>query len=344
MASVIFEKTSTVARGVEIAGTGMAVPDRVLTNADLEKMVDTSDQWITERTGIRERRIAPEGMTTSDLAVEAGRRALEDAGVDVRDVDLIIVATVTPDMFFPSASCLTQWKLGAINAAAFDISAGCSGFVYGLVNGAQFISSGFYDTVLVIGAETLSRIVDWTHRNTCVLFGDGAGACVLRPASGEPGLISAVLGADGSHGEMLKLPAGGSLLPASHKTVDERLHYLKMEGNPVYKFAVRILADASQQAIEKAGLSPDDISLFIPHQANRRLMDIAAERLGVKDKVYSNVERYGNTSAASIPIALDEAAREGAISDGDMVLLTAFGAGLTWGSVVLRWCKHERRA
>ncbi|NPV52143.1 MAG: ketoacyl-ACP synthase III [Firmicutes bacterium] len=331
-------------RGAGIAGTGSAVPEGILSNFDLEKMVDTSDAWIVERTGIRERRIAGASEATSDLAALAASRALEDAGVSPGDVDLIIVATVTPDMIFPSTACLVQARIGATRAAAFDISAGCSGFIYGVWTGAQFIASGTYDTVLVIGAETLSKITDFTNRNTCVLFGDGAGACVLKAMEQGEGIVKTLLGADGRRGDLLTVPAGGSRLPASHETVDQRLHYIHMEGNKVYRFAVNILVDACRWTLEAAGLSESDIDYFIPHQANRRLIDIAAERLGVADRFYSNVEKYGNTSAASIPIALDEAARSGKISDGDLIMLVGFGAGLTWAASIIRWCKGYFRA
>lgn len=330
-------------RGAGIAGTGHAVPAGVLTNLDLEKMVDTNDEWIVERTGIRERRISRNGEVTSDLGAEAARRALEDAGVEASDVDLIIVATVTPDMPFPSCACVVQAKIGASDAAAFDLGAGCTGFVYALSVASEFVASGRYNNVLVIGAETLSKIVNWRDRNTCVLFGDGAGAALIKPVDPGNGIITYVLGADGARGDLLTLPAGGSARPASHETVDEGLHYIHMHGNQVYRFAVRIMVDATRQVLDKAGLTEKDIDYVIPHQANQRLIDLAAERLGAPEKVYSNVARFGNTSAASIPIALDEASRAGKLKTGDRVLLVGFGAGLTWGSAILRWCKDEIR-
>lgn len=328
-------------RGAGIAGTGHAVPADVLTNFDLEKMVDTSDEWIVERTGIRERRISRNVEVTSDLAAEAARRALEDAKVEASDVDLIVVATVTPDMPFPSCACVVQAKIGASCAAAFDLGAGCTGFVYALSVASELVAAGRYSNVLVIGAETLSKITNWRDRNTCVLFGDGAGAVLVRPVDPGTGIIAYVLGADGTRGDVLTLPAGGSARPASHETVDSGLHYIHMQGNLVYRFAVRIMVEATQRVLDKAGLTEEDIHYVIPHQANQRLIDLAAERLGAPEKVYSNVARFGNTSAASIPIALDEVSRAGKLKTGDRVLLVAFGAGLTWGSAILRWCKDE---
>lgn len=327
-------------RGAGIAGTGSYVPARVLTNFDLEKMVDTSDEWIRERTGIRERHIAAPEETTSDLAQKAASSAIEDAGLSAADIDMIVVATITPDMPFPSAACMLQSKIGAARAFCFDISAGCTGFVYALEIGSQFVKSGRCENVLVVGAETLSRVTDWTHRNTCVLFGDGAGAVVLRPLESEDdGVLGSVLFSDGTAGDILTLPAGGSKLPASHETVDGRLHFIHMEGNRVYRFAVRVMAEAAEACLTRFGLGPQDIDLFIPHQANKRLVDIAAERLGLVDKSYVNVDKYGNTSAASIPLAMDEAVRAGKIKDGDLVMLVGFGAGLTWGASLIKWCK-----
>ncbi|MDI6638518.1 MAG: beta-ketoacyl-ACP synthase III [Bacillota bacterium] len=330
-------------RGAGIAGTGAAVPEGILNNFDLEKMVDTSNEWIVERTGIRERRIARDGEVTSDLAARAARLALDDAAVSAEDVDLVIVATVTPDMPFPSCACVVQGKIGASKAAAFDIGAGCTGFVYALSLAHSLVAAGRYSNVLVIGAETLSRIVNWRDRNTCVLFGDGAGAALVRPLEHGDGVIACILGADGTRGDLLTLPGGGSAHPASHDTVDQGLHYIHMQGNQVYRFAVRTMVDATREVLDKAGLAEDDIDLVIPHQANQRLLDLAAERLGAPEKVYSNVARFGNTSAASIPIALDEASRAGRLKADDRVLLVAFGAGLTWGAAILRWCKDEFR-
>ena len=325
-------------RPVGIVGLGSYLPEQVLTNQDLEKLVETSDEWIRSRTGIRERRILPEGMATSDMALEAGRRALADAGVDPEEVDCIIVATVTPDTVFPSVANRVQDRLGAKKAAAFDISAACPGFLYGMTVGSQMIASGLYGTVLVIGAEALSRITDYQDRNTCVLFGDGAGAAVLRPVAKGKGLLSSILGSDGSGADLLYLPAGGSRLPASHETVEKRQHYLYMNGSEVFKFAVRIMEEASLQALEKAGLAPDDVDFFVPHQANIRIIDSARRRLGVDmDRVVVTLDLLGNTSSASIPVALEKAVREGRIHDGDVVVAVAFGAGLTWAASVLRW-------
>src|SRR5262245_4003961 len=321
-------------RGAVIAGTGRALPDRVLTNADLEKMVETSDEWIVTRTGIRERRLSAPGQENSDLATEAARKALEAAGLDVHDVDHIFIATVTPDRILPSMSCTVQRKLDASHAAALDINAACSGFVYGLQIAKSLIESGASNTVLLIGAETLSRIVDYEDRNTCVLFGDGAGAAVLRPCDAGLGVLSVKLGADGAQGgDMLTIPAGGSHRPASHETVAAREHYIRMKGNELFKFAVRAMESISLEALAEAGRDAGELKALIPHQANRRIIDATAERLGIApEKVFMNIERFGNTSAASVPILLDEVVRDGKIQEGDLVELVAFGGGVTWGA------------
>jgi len=319
-----------------IMGLGVAIPEKVVTNHDLARMVDTSHEWIVTRTGIVERRLAADAEAASDYAVVAARRALEKAGVEARELDLIIVATVTPDMPFPSTACLVQHALGAVGAAAFDLQAGCTGFLYALAVADQFIAGGRYSRVLVIGVELLSRITDWTDRNTCVLFGDAAGAAVVGPA--EEGIMAVHLGADGSGSHLLYQPAGGSRLPASHRTVERRQHYIHMNGNEVFKFAVKVMTQASLAVIRKAGLSRQDVDLLIPHQANKRIIDASAKRLGLReDQVYVNIDRYGNTSSASVPVALYEAVEGGMVREGDIVLLVAFGAGLTWGSCVLRW-------
>ena len=325
-------------RSVHIVGTGSYVPDRVLTNADLEKMVDTTDEWITTRSGIKERRIAPEHMSTSDLAVEAARRAMEQAGIRAEEIDLIICATITPDMPFPATACIVQHKLGAKRAAAFDLEAACSGFLYGIETGQQFITSGTYDTVLVIGAEKLSTIVDWQDRSTCVLFGDGAGAAILRSRGEEHGMLTTCMGADGAQADILLMPAGGSKFPASKESVSAGMHYLKMSGKEVYKHAVIAMQTAAEEALRKCNLSINDIKCIIPHQANSRIIEAIAQRLGAPmEKVYMNLHRYGNMSAASVPVALDEAAREGRFQRGDLILLIVFGSGLTWASCVIQW-------
>ncbi|MDD3926417.1 MAG: ketoacyl-ACP synthase III [bacterium] len=321
-----------------IAGIGSYAPERVLTNSDLEKMVDTSDEWIRTRTGISERHICDADMATSDMAVKAAAAALEDAGVEAADVDMIIVATVTPDMPFPATACIVQDRLGAGKAAAFDLQAGCSGFIYALTVGSQYIISGAYRNVLVIGADALTKVTDWEDRGTCVLFGDGAGAALLHRVPSGSGLLSFKLGAVGSGADYLKIPAGGSRLPASADTVAERGHFIKMEGNEVYKFAVRIMGEAALMSVEEAGLTTEDIDCLIPHQANIRIIDAAARRLGLPpEKVFINVQRYGNTSAASIPLALKEAVDSGKVGPGSVVVMVGFGAGLTWGAVTLRW-------
>ena len=325
-------------RSVHIVGTGSYVPDRVLTNADLEKMVDTTDEWITTRSGIKERRIAPDYMCTSDMAVEAARRAMEQAGVRAEEIDLIICATITPDMPFPATACIIQHKLGANRAAGFDMEAACSGFLYGLEIGQQFITSGTFDTVLVIGAEKLSTIVDWQDRNTCVLFGDGAGAAILRSRGEEHGILTTCMGADGSQADILLMPAGGSKFPASKESVSGRMHYLKMSGKEVYKQAVIAMQTAAEEALRKCNLTIADIKCIIPHQANARIIEAIADRLGAPmEKVYMNLQRYGNVSAASVAIALDEAARQGRFQRGDLILLVVFGSGLTWASCVIQW-------
>ena len=327
---------------VGITGLGSYVPERVVTNEDISKLVDTSDEWIVTRTGIRERRIADEDVATSDLAVKAAELALKDAGIDAEELDLIIVATATPDHFFPSTAALVQKGLGASKAAAFDLSVGCSGFIYGMVTGANFISSGMYKKVLVIGAETLSKIVDWTDRNTCVLFGDGAGACVLESCDESFGILASELGSDGLNGDVLILPAGGSRKPATTETVNNKLHTIRMDGKEVFKFAVRVMEKSSMRVLEEAGLTQEQIDFLIPHQANMRIIDAAMKKLQLgKEKTHINLDKYGNMSAASVPVALDEAVREKKIKRGDEVLLIAFGAGLSWASVVMRWNRRD---
>lgn len=328
----------TERRRAGIAGLAVEVPEQILTNADLERMVDTSDEWIRTRTGIEQRRVAGPDTAASDLAAAAARKALVQAGVAPEEVDLILVATVTGDMPFPSTACFVQAKLGCHRAAAMDLQAACPGWLYALVTGEQFIASGVYDTVLVIGVEVLTKVTDFTDRSTAVLFGDGAGAAVLQPARPDRGLLSAVLGADGTAAELLMLPAGGSRSPASAETVANRQHFIKMNGPEVFKIAVRAMGDAAVQVLEKAGLSQDDIDLVVPHQANLRIIDATVKRLGVPpERVVVNIDRYGNTSAASIPIALSEAIAEGRVNDGDTLLLVSFGAGMAWAAVALRW-------
>ncbi|TVX97712.1 beta-ketoacyl-ACP synthase III [Cohnella terricola] len=323
---------------VGILGTGKYVPERRLTNQELEQKVETNDEWIVTRTGIRERRIAAPEQATSDLAYEASVKALDAAGITADDIDLIIVATITPDMFFPSTACLLQEKLGAKKAAAFDLSAACSGFIYGLANAVGFIKTGMYRHVLVVGAECLSRITDYEDRNTCILFGDGAGAVVLGQVPEGRGFKSFKLGADGSGGELLRIRGGGSRYPSSEETINNRHHFIEMNGRDVFKFAVRVMGSAAEEALESAGYSKADIDLLIPHQANIRIIQSALERLDLsEDKAMINLDRYGNVSAASIPLALAEAVEEGRVKEGDCLVLVGFGGGLTWGATVLKW-------
>ena len=321
-----------------ITAVGRYLPERVVTNADLERVVDTSDEWIRTRTGISERRRAEPGTATSDLAVRAARQALELRGLAPGDIELVIVATITPDMIFPATACLVQDKLGASNAWAFDISAACSGFAYALTLGAQFIETGAHKRVLVVGADVMSSITDFTDRSTCVLFGDGAGAVLLEPGTDGTGVLGFLHESDGSGANQLNLPAGGSLLPASHETVDQRLHSLKQAGPSVFKFASRKFAEVPLALLAKLGMTPEDVDLFIPHQANIRIINLAQERLGLPDeKVVKNIDRYGNTTAATLPLALGSALDDGRLKRGDVVLFAAVGAGLTVGAVVLRW-------
>ncbi|GBG09558.1 3-oxoacyl-ACP synthase [Paenibacillus sp. MY03] len=323
---------------VGIIGTGKYVPERILTNHELEQMVETNDEWIVTRTGIRERRIADVAEATSDLAYEAAKRAIAAAGVTAEELDLILVATITPDMFFPSTACLLQNKLGAKKAAAFDLSAACSGFIYGLATATNMIATGMYKHVLVVGAETLSRITDYSDRNTCILFGDGAGAVVLGPVEQGRGFLSFELGADGSGGELLKVGGGGSRLPASAASIEEKQHYIYMAGNDVFKFAVRIMGSAAEDALAKAGKTKEDVDLLVPHQANIRIIQSALNRLNLpEEKAMINLDKYGNMSAASIPVALAEAVEQDRVKPGDCMVLVGFGGGLTWGSSVLIW-------
>jgi 3-oxoacyl-[acyl-carrier-protein] synthase-3 len=325
-------------RTCSIISVGSYVPDRVLSNGDLEKMVDTSDEWIFTRTGIRERRIAAQHEVTSDLAAKAARIAMERGKVTPEQIDLIILATITPDMPFPSTACLVQEKIGAEKAAAFDIQAACSGFIFALEIGQQFIMSRTYDTVLVIGAEKLSSIINWSDRNTCVLFGDGAGAAILRNRPQAHGLLTACMGSDGGQAGLLCMPGGGSAFPPTHETVAAGLHYLRMDGKETYKNAVTAMQTAAEEALRRCELDISQIHCIIPHQANRRIIDAVAERLGAKpEQLFVNLEKHGNTSAASVAIALDEAVQTKRIQRGDLVLMIVFGAGLTWGAAVIEW-------
>ena len=325
-------------KSCSIVGVGSFVPARVMPNAELATLVETSDEWITSRTGIKERRIAGADEFTSDMAFHAAERALASAGVTPDQIDLIIVATITPDMLFPSTACLVQHRLGAKKAMAFDIEAACSGFVYALEIGRRFIESGSVTNVLVIGAEKISSIIDWTDRATCVLFGDGAGAAVLQHRPGRRGIITTCLASDGTKGEFLCMPGGGSRVPATAESVTTRQHFLRMNGKDTFKSAVNAMVAVGFEALEKAGLTIDDIKLVIPHQANLRIISAVGERLGVSaEKTFVNLDRYGNTSAASVAIALDEAVTTGRLVRGDLVLLLVFGAGLTWGSALIEW-------
>ena len=325
-------------RTCSITAVGSFVPERILTNADLEKLVDTSDEWIVTRTGIRERRMAAANQYTSDLAMRAALLAMKRAEVTADQIDLIIVATITPDQVFPSTACLLQEKIGAHRAAAFDIEAACSGFIFGLEIAQQFIMSRTYDTVLVVGAEKLSSIIDWQDRNTCVLFGDGAGAAILQNRPNAHGLLTTVMGADGRKADLLSMPGGGSRCPATAESVAARLHYLRMEGKETFKNAVNAMTQAGEESLRRCQLDISQIKCVIPHQANRRIVDAVGERLGVKpEQVFVNLHKYGNTSAASVAIALDEAVQSGRIRRGDLILLVVFGAGLTWGAAVIEW-------
>ncbi len=325
-------------RTVSITGVGAYVPQRILSNADLERMVETSDDWITTRTGIRERHLAAENEATSDMAVEAAKKAMANAGVTADQIDLIIVATITPDRLFPSTACIVQDRIGATRAAAFDLEAACSGFVYALEVGSQFVASHTYNTVLIIGAEKMSAFVDWTDRNTCVLFGDGAGAAVLQHRPGSYGLLMTCLGSDGGKSELLQVPGGGSACPATLDSVSKKLHFLRMDGKETFKNAVNAMVSAAQEVLGRCGVTVDQLACIIPHQANQRIMSAVADRLNAReDQLYVNVDRYGNTSAASVAIALDEALSQGRIKSGDLVLLVVFGAGLTWGAALIEW-------
>ncbi len=322
-----------------VIGIGSYLPERRLTNQDLEGMVETSDEWITTRTGIRERRLAETDQATSDLATEAGRRAMADAGIEADDLDLLVVGTSSPDMIFPSTACITQANLG-LTCPAYDVMAACTSFIFALQNATAAIESGRVRTVLVIGSDALTRHVDFSDRGTCILFGDGAGAFVLQ-ASDEPGVLGIELGSDGKGGDVLKIPAGGSALPATVERVEAGLHYVQMAGNEVFKFAVRVIPKATEAALAASGMTVSDLTWLVPHQANQRILNTVAERLGVpEERVVSNIELTGNTSAASIPLAVDDLYTNGSLHPGDVLALVGFGAGLTWGAAVVRWTKE----
>jgi 3-oxoacyl-[acyl-carrier-protein] synthase III len=325
-------------RTVSIIATGSYVPERILTNRELEQIVDTTDEWIRSRTGISERRIAAADEATSDMATKAALAAMSQADVDAKEIDLIIVATVTPDMFFPATACWVQKKLGAVRAACFDISAACSGFLYAMEIAQQFISTHVYNTVLIVGADKLSSIVNWSDRNTCVLFGDGAGAAILRNRGASHGVVATHMGSDGEFAEILFMPGGGSRYPITAENIGQQLNTIKMQGKETYKQAVTAMSDAADRALEAAGLKYDEIACVIPHQANMRIIEAIAHRMHLPiEKFYVNLEKYGNTSAAAVAIALDEAHRSGRFKVGDYILLVVFGGGLTWASSVIQW-------
>jgi len=330
-------------RYAHITGWGMAVPEAILTNADLEKMVETSDEWITSRTGIRERRIAAKNESTATLAAKAGLRALESTSLSARELDLVIVASASPEHLFPATACLVQDALGATRAGAFDLSAACSGFIYAVQMAAQSIRTGAIDSALIIGAETLSRLVNWEDRETCVLFGDGAGAFVLEARDTPGGVLAGLLRSDGSGGSLLTVPAGGSRMPATAETLERNLHTIHMNGREVFRFATRVMATATREVVADAGLTMDDIELVVPHQANLRIIEAAARGLHLPmERFMVNIERYGNTSSASIPMAVCEAVEQGRLRPGDHLVLVGFGAGLTWGALALQWVETKR--
>jgi 3-oxoacyl-[acyl-carrier-protein] synthase-3 len=327
-----------MANGAHILGTGSYVPPDVITNVDLEKIVDTTSEWIIERTGIRERRFVNGECAASDVALEASRIALNTADTDPEELDLIILGTVTPDYVFPSTACVLQDLLGARNAGAFDLSAGCSGLLYGVNIATEFVQAGKYKKILCVGVETLSKILDMNDRNTCVLFGDGAGTAVIGEGPDGSGILSTYMKSDGSLVDMLYMPGGGSRYPSTHETVESRMHYIKMQGREVFKVAVRMMVEASEKVLSEAGYTGEDVDVLIPHQANVRIMEAVAKRLRIpREKVYVNLDKYGNTSAASIGLAMDEAVRDGTIEPGHLVLLVAFGAGFTWAGTLIRW-------
>lgn len=327
-----------------VTGWGMAVPNRVLTNHEIAEFVDTTDEWIVSRTGIRERRVAEERDTTASLATKAALRALDRTDLSPQDLDLVIVATATPEHLFPATACLVQDSLGAVNAGAFDLMAACTGFIYGVAMASQSIRSGAIRNALVIGSETLSRFIDWQDRGTCILFGDGAGAFVLQASEEPGGVLSSVMRSDGSGGSLLSIPAGGSHLPATLETLNKKQHYIQMNGREVFRFATRVMAEATREAAERAGLKVEDLNIIIPHQANRRIIESAARGLDQPmEKFVVNLDRYGNTSSASIPIAVAEALDSGRIRPGDRMVMVGFGAGLTWGALAMQWVAPDRK-
>lgn len=338
MANQFSSGSASPAKSIKIVGTGRCLPERVLTNADLEKMVETTDEWISERTGIKERRIADADTATSDLAAGAVARACRQAGIPPAELDAIIVATSTPDTVYPATACWVQARLGIAGNAAFDVSAGCSGFLFALELASNLVVSGTARRVAAVGAEVMSKVVNWDDRATCVLFGDGAGAAVCVEGDGRSGVLASTWGCDGSLAPLLYQPAGGTRLPTSLETLERRQHTVHMEGKKVFKHAVRAMSDSASRAMALAGVTMDDVRLLIPHQANTRIMDATRAWLNVPtDKVFSVIQKYGNMSAATIPVALDEAREEGRIRDGDIVVMTAFGTGFTWGASVIRW-------
>ena len=325
-------------RAVTIRGLGTELPERCISNHDLSMTLDTSDEWIGQRTGIRTRRIADPGVSASDLGLVAARRALRQAGLPATEVGLVITATISPDQLMPATAARVAYEIGAVNAGACDLSAGCSGFVYGLALATGMVASGIHDHVLVVGAEVISRILDWEDRGTAVLFGDGAGAALVSPSNGVGRILGFELGNDGSGGDLLTIPAGGSRMPATHATVDKRQHFLKMSGSEVFRFATRAVAECAHNVLASCGRTIEEVQLFVPHQANLRIIDAATRRLGIApDRVYTNLQRYGNTSCASIPLCLADARAEGRLADGDLVLLMGFGAGLSWGACLMEW-------